>query len=86
MFQCRWGPLLRRPGLGALTGRPQRAPDQGSQTPEGEVCGQAGEKGVGPSHPLRERNRDDVVELGGDTRQTEHSVFPTSFEMRGVRP
>ena len=75
MFQCRWGPLLRRPGLGALTGRPQRALDQGSQTREGEVCGQAGERGcagrreregVRPRHPLRERNRDSAVELGGD--------------------
>ena len=51
-----WGPDWASP----------ESSDQGSQTREGEVCRQAGEKGVGPSHPLRERNRDNVVELGGD--------------------
>lgn len=42
LLQQRWSPLLRRPGLGALTGRLQRAPDPGSQTCEGEVSGEAG--------------------------------------------
>ena len=38
----RRSPLLRTPGLGALPGRLQRAPDRGSQMHDGEVFREAG--------------------------------------------